>query len=234
MVVVQSREGISHAALSWASQFLSKRQIQQLDDASLLPKNSKTCVLKRVAVVGAFYKSGVPLVASGNIGSLCGTICDTPDGEAQSQLREDFARAKLDGFEFDRRSLSDRSGVLTDEFKLYVALKEWDKFNPLQARDNDIVIEVLEGELIAVGLVKDRFKTHDTDEEGFSIFGRLKDWERGSDAIFEKFEPPEAPTNIFNIRKNAIGKIQVNVSLAIRKTFESHFMYLDDRGEILR
>jgi len=215
---------------------MTKRAVQILFDERLVPPGGDSRTLKRVASIGAFVAAGVPLMVAGRLSEeLRATL--SSDGEMSSRIPDflyklsDEARSDIpsDASEYDHHRF------LCEHLASY---------NPTRACDFDTRIEVVDRNLvfctdksgIAIGNSPDR---HDA-----AFCGWITGWERGEDANFvdltsrvheviglKRGEWSEEINERYyatlrhyerkarQLREDAIGKLTVNVSLAIRLAF---------------
>jgi hypothetical protein len=207
---------------------MSKRSIQHLADAKLLPDNSEIARLKRVAVVGAMLGAGVPLFAAARVAEAILTCFNTGDGEAPSGLN--YMANRLPEEEMHGLPHGDK----LSDFWYHDALKRCpDIYQVDHARKGDAQIEIVDKILVFLSTAGG-FKTmnvFDGEPDEASYVGSIQGWARGAesevrllvmDAPFDP-EHPEFPekgkkitAKVNDRRKNAIAIVKINASLAIR------------------
>jgi len=205
---------------------IGKRAVQHLYEARLLPEGKGTNVLKRVAVVGGFVGVGVPLLAAGRIASAILDEFNQYDGEVPT------------GLPYIARNLPSEDrlqvGALDDDYACHSALFEFPElYKQGVAMPSDALIEIVDKTFLfhsqAGGLKSLSPFGNNTEEASYA--GRIEGWARGEDAYFVPVtreltfdsEDPNysASAQQYNhmanhVRNNAVGKLTVNVSLAIR------------------
>jgi hypothetical protein len=207
---------------------MSKRSIQHLADAKLLPDSSEIARLKRVAVVGAMLGAGVPLFAAARVAEAILTYFNTEDGEAPSGFK--YLANELPSEEQLRLPHGDR----INDFWYHDALKRYPAIYPLgQARIGDAQIEIVDKSLVFLSYlgVKTIIKVFGDESEESSYVGSIQGWARGAeskvrllemDASFDPEDPDfprkgrEVTISVNDRRKNAIAIVKINASLAIR------------------
>ena len=217
---------------------MSKRAFQHLTDANaksprseLLPVGGGIRALKRVAAIGGFMSAGVPLLPAARITAALVPELNTYDGEVQSQLGQ-LAR-HLPQHAMSRVRASEDS----DYWYHRELLRHPEIYTPGAAHEGDVRVTVVDKSrvyLISEGIKHKPLpflNNWDRQTDLFSEFGRIEGWERGNEVIViptheEVFYDPEHPK--FEIigqahleasrsaYHNAVGRITVNLSLAIR------------------
>lgn len=215
---------------------MTKRAFQHLTDANaksprseLLPVGGGIRALKRVAVLGGFMSAGVPLLAAARIASaLLQYEFNTYDGEVPSGLGF-LARSLPKGA---MASIPGRD-VDTDYWYHRELIKHPDIYVPGAALDSDALVEIVDRTHIYMGSMSGLgvLNPWDGQSDKASYAGRIEGWARDSDAYFvsaaemapldrddPEFKTKGAALNAMSraAYRNAVGRITVNLSLAIR------------------
>jgi len=185
--------------------------------------------LKRVAVIGAFRASVVPLMAAAQVAEAMILEFGSDDGEAPSGLNNLWRK-------LPRGEIS--ALPWRNDYGLHARLRRHPEiYTPGQAMDYDAVYEIAEREFVflrqlkSTGSVADPFATGGISESGLSFVGRIEGWRRGGNPLFIHFgehvrlfhedgkataEAKALYQKMLTARENAVGVIVVNLSLAIR------------------
>lgn len=210
---------------------MSKRAVQHVVEAGLLPDGKGTRVLKRIAVIGGFVGVGVPLLAAGRIARAILDEFNQPDGEVPIGLSEYWRRLPSDA----REELLKNAH---DDYFVHKVFFEYDENYHLgEALRADALFEIVDKQFLF--LMRDKIiKTADQfgeDDLDSGFVGRIDGWARGGEAtvipaatMFNiRTDDPrfkelwlENSSIVQRARSNAVGKLTVNVSLAIRNGFD--------------
>lgn len=211
---------------------MSKRSIQHLSDARLLPADPEVARIKRVAVVGALLSAGVPLFAAGRVAAAILTEFNTEDGEAPSGLN--FLARGLPSDELNRLPEANQN----IDFWYHDALKRCPTiYFPNIALSSDAIVEIVDRRLVFLSNMSGFKILNPFGEKPVeaSYVGEIQAWTRGADcrvrllmhdAPFDQKSLSFAAsagsiTAEANTRRmNAIALVKINASLAIRTAFD--------------
>ena len=234
MPLAKSTDDIfSFAQLAIGGQ-MTRREVQHLYEAGLMPSGQNTRAFKRVAATGAFKSAAVPLLAAGRIVKVIVEEMNQYDGEAVSGL-EGMAQGREDVI-----ALLPKEADKTTDFHWHLALNKTGVYQRGRARKSDAIFEIVERRYLMQW-------------SGYfpapQLVGEIKEWERGSNAkivnIVDNIEGlpgplepwSEAHSQSWNkqmgeqeakarlARENAVARVTVNLSLAIRNAFDRLYKY---------
>lgn len=211
---------------------MTKRAVQQLFDADLLPRGGDVSALKRVAAVGAFHVAGVPVMIAGRMAKAILDGFNQYDGEVPSGLIN-LERA-LPEAEIDK--LGKRS-VINDYWRHRAGRRHPEIYRPGEAFSNDALIAIVDRRLFFYGNRLGPMGNTLAGTFDFTFGGWIEGWSRGDDArvvsVFDRIEMPGGfnadewnaaigrfETEAQHARENAIGTLVVNVSLAVRTALD--------------
>ncbi len=219
---------------------MSKRQIQHLADARLLPENGSIATLKRACVIGGFSFGGVPIIAAGRIAKTILDEFNEPDGEVPSALRY-LARGLM---QKARAEIPSPDSDYWYHRALWMHRSEAD-YRPGRATKSDALIEIVDkAHIYFCGTSGLPFFTPWGGKEAV-YFGRIEGWERGSDAsiiTLPELVPldPDHPDYLIKgkaladladrARANAVAVLTVNVSLAVRNGLDRLAAHRESKG----
>lgn len=212
---------------------MTKRAFQHLTDANaksprseLLPTGGGIRALKRIAVLGGFMSAGVPLLAAARITAALNPELNTYDGEVHSHLSQ--LAMKLPRDATSRLPSSDDA----DYWYHRELIRHPDIYKPGEALSNDVVVEIVDKKrayFVYSTVIHNIWDRHSTDK--FDEFARIEGWERGSDVVviptheevpcdfqhpdFQKLGQAHLAASRAAYR-NAVGRVTINLSLAIR------------------
>lgn len=207
---------------------MTKNTFRHVADARLLPadKEDQVRTLKRVAVIGAFMAAGVPLMPAGQIADALSLEYGRADGEARTGLYDLWCKLPVDEIE----ALPARNAYWLHQ----VLLQHPGIYRPGEALARDVIFEIADRALVFTRLLPPNLTAIDpfapeAVSSGISPVGRIEGWHRGGAFIHfieavvpfgEDGEPTPAAKELYKqmiaARRNAIGLITVNLSLAIR------------------
>lgn len=210
---------------------MTKRQVQQLSDANLLPKGSGIGTLKRAAVVGAFHAAGAPLLMAARLAEAIAIDgFDQYDGEVPSGLIN--FDDKLPESEIEWLF---KQPEVNDYWRHRAALRHPDIYRPGEAFSNDALIAIVDRSLFFYGNRGGQLTTPTGLSFDFVFGGWIEGWERGDivrivsksdriDYTLDQERFSEAYNKIEleaqRARECAIGTIVVNISLAVRTALD--------------
>ncbi|MDH4988584.1 hypothetical protein QEZ47_24320 [Aminobacter anthyllidis] len=212
---------------------MTKRAFQHLVDANvrspgsvLLPLGSGIRTLKRAAVLGGFALAGVPLLAAARITAAVLPELNTYDGEVHSGLGQ-LAR-KLPNDALSRLPAGDDAADFWFHREL---LNHRDIYSLGAALISDVVVEVVDKQRVYLVSTIGVMNPWDGQADKYQEIGRIEGWERGNDVAviptYEEFcynsdHPEFLRVGLAHLQRsrtaygNAVGRISVNLSLAIR------------------
>lgn len=205
---------------------ITKRAFQHVADAerpSLLPVGSGIKVLKRIAVIGAFINSGVPLFLAARISRIILNEFNQVDGEAPSGLSHLVLSVRNDEILKKRSTDNDYWYHLA----LYRNPAVYDGHRGL-SQPSDAIIHIADRRLISIS-------TPNFPQP--SVVGWIEQWERGSNARvkyitdvigapdpekLEEWQPKidNLDREARSVQVNAVGRLRINASLAIRNALD--------------
>jgi hypothetical protein len=210
---------------------ITKRQVQQLSDAGLLPKGSDIKALKRTAVIGAFHTAGAPLLMAGRLAEAILNEFNQYDGEVPSGLINLDHKLPRETIEWLCEQVD-----INDYWRHRAGLRHPDIYRRGEALRNDALISVVDRSLffhgnrsgpIGSGVAGKTFE--------FVFGGWIEGWERGgiaqvipmshrikisSEDDGWELEIARLEREAQRVRENAIGTLIVNVSLAVRTALD--------------
>ncbi|NJL07373.1 MAG: hypothetical protein HC900_03255 [Methylacidiphilales bacterium] len=216
---------------------LTKRAVQYLSDSGLLPNDQGIRALKRTAIIGGFVSAGVPLLVAGRLAKAILENFNQYDGEAPSGLNH--LATKLSSDEIDTIP------VEADDYWYHRTLyKNLDIYPRGKAIPSDALIEIADMKFVFLWskTVNGAEPVH-MSQDPSPLIGWIEGLERGEEStrfvsIIEKLPPLECvfvhheryqewreAVQRFNseaqsARDNAIGRLTVNISLAIRTALD--------------
>lgn len=212
---------------------MSKRSAQLLSDEGLLPKPHGVAAVKRVAVIGALVGVGMPLMAAGRLAAaLAHMEFNQYDGEIPAGFN-DLAR------EIAKSEDAPRMADLENDYLIHeTAFARPEIYSPGKVLLSDAMLEIVDREYVYVGnAVKlAAYAKPDGNIHHVSFSGRLEGWDRNTEIRFVSaaeiyvFDPEDPKYEsdrrhreeymINHVRPKALGKLTVNLSLAIRTGFD--------------
>lgn len=223
---------------------MTKRSVQYIADARLLPTGGGIRALKRIGSIGAFVAAGTPLLVAARLAEAILLEFNQNDGEAPTGLS--YLARKLPAI--DIASLSANGN---DDYWYHRALLRHPAlYQPSKALVSDVLIEIVDRRLVFLSINSDQ-KTLVPASAPFSdaapklvplevdasLLGWIEGWGRGEGArilsVSERIGLMDDQVNpawraqalLFETqaqeaRKNALGKLIVNVSLAMRTALD--------------
>lgn len=198
----------------------------------LLPGGRGIKDFKRLAAIGAFMASGVPLVMAAAIAkAIVQTEFNEADGEAPTGLR--FLANKLTKEEITQLPIADE----TNDYWYHRGLYRQGIRLGKKALSSDVLIEIVDRHFVffkSARLIQIINPISGETEEA-NLIGWLDEWKRGSEpqlvhvSSLVKCDPPDAESierfRLLNaearaVRANAIGSLTVNISLGIRSALD--------------
>ncbi|WP_439543370.1 hypothetical protein [Hyphomicrobium sp.] len=233
--MAQREDAFSYADLAIAGD-MTKRAWQHLADLNarspdpeLLPDRRNIEMAKRAAVIGGFAAAGVPLYAAARLAAaLVYNEFNTIDGEVPSglgSLARGLPRAAW-------KQIPSDSG--DNDYWFHRALiRHRDIYTPGQALDSDALVQIVDRTHVYVAVLSGTpiLNPWDSAKEPRSYAGRMDGWGRDSEVKFTSasemasHDPENPETFSLGARvnetaraadRNAVGRITVNVSLAVR------------------
>lgn len=194
---------------------IPRRGAQLLMEAGFIPEDRPVRQAKRIAVIGALISAGLPLKMAGGLAAILTQNFNRYDGEVTSRLEDLALEAHKEGVPFP--DVDQERNDLDWHRMIY---HQWPSYPRGMARDDDAIVEIADRKNVFLGLLKQRIPTLDADPEGFFFVAVIEQWEKSGDtnvtAIYDKADPEW----IARERKSSVGKIVVNVSLAVRNAFD--------------
>lgn len=211
---------------------MTKRAFQHLTDANaksprseLLPVGGGIRALKRIAALGGFMSAGVPLLPAARITAAVLPELNTYDGEVHSGL----------GHLATKLPNSVLSGMRASENADYWYHRELIRhptiYTPGTALSSDVVVEIVDRRRVYLIYALGVANNWDRQSDKFSEFARIEGWERGNDVVviptheevyYDSEHPDFLKVGLAHLEasrgayRNAVGRITVNLSLAIR------------------
>lgn len=221
----------SYTELALAGE-ISKSAYQHLSRTDFLPGSRGIRDFKRVATIGAFMASGMPLMSSAGIAkTIVEMEFNQPDGEAPTGLNGLAVMLN----EETLAELPSKANERNDYWFHYGLWRQGRRAGAAKMK-SDAVIEIVERRYVFVrpesGL---KCINWAGGQDEASLIGWLEDWQRGLEPrlvhISEQLTPdPEdrvavalfkkLNTEAQSARDHAVGMLTVNISLAIRRAFD--------------
>jgi len=200
---------------------LAERNVKLLASEGLVPPGNDIKALKRAAVIGAFCDAGLPLIFAGRVADAVLLAFNQVDGEIPSGLDRGFKPTK-----------QERSALPAERNDYHWHHLRSRRPNYVRgAWKNDVLIEIIDRRYL-VWLPKDRALTF-VGDYAFDLFGLIEDWQRGAEvrvrdlADLQLDGTPERQAEekglyreVQDARDNAVSKITINASLAIRRALD--------------
>ena len=224
-------DSFSFAELALAGA-MTKRAFQHVADAerpSLLPPGNGIKVLKRIAVIGAIMNSGVPLFLAARISRTILNEFNQPDGEAPSGL-SGFVRAVVAAKDRDIRPLTEAPSDGNDYWYHLTLYRNPAIYGAIRGmrQSSDFLLHISDRRTIT-------YSTPNFSKP--SLVGWVEEWERGTSASVkyatevlgspDPEKPEEWQEKVSRLNRealaaqvNAVGRLTVNVSLAIRSALD--------------
>lgn len=197
---------------------LTKGGVQALDKAGFIPHGSAVGAAKRMAVIGGLVSAGVSAMAAGGIAAVLRDCFNRYDGEVYSGIDQMVHRQAMQG---RLPGYLDNRPADADELWYHDSLyHHWADYPRGKTQSGDAIVEIVDRSYIFLGQADPKIHTLGADAEGFSLVGVVKKWTRAGQAEIEHAFSERPPEWIANTRRNASGKVVVNVSLAIRNGFD--------------
>lgn len=223
---------------------MTKRSVQYVSDAGLLPHGGGIGALKRIGSVGAFVSAGTPLLVAARLAKAILLEFNQHDGEAPTGLN--FLARSL-----PKTDIASLAGTESDDYWYHRALiRHPALYQAGKALVSDALIEIVDRKLVflgdnsglktlvpASGSFNDEAPTLQPLSVDASFMGWIEGWGRGAAArvvsvnekigLMDDHAHPEWRSNALlfetqaqDARKNAIGKLTINVSLAMRTALD--------------
>ena len=187
--------------------------------------------MKRIGIIGAFVAAGTPLLVAARLAEAILAEFSESDGEAPSGL-DVLAR------ELPTHEIAALPGEANDYWYHRALCRHPKLYQPGKALPTDVLVEIVDRQLVFSPLnsgLKTRTASGLRVAAPFS--GWIEGWERGAAArvvlVYEKLGLMDDATNpewralagryemeAQHARENALGKLTVNVSLAIRTALD--------------
>lgn len=214
----RTADSFSFADLAHAAG-VSKRDIQHVMDRHLLPEGSGMYRLNRMAVVGGFVSAGVPLLLSTKIANAIAVQFEA--AEVPTGLRQMSQQLSMEDSPLLPGDCND--------FWYHRAIFRHAGYVAGQAKEDDVLIVIVDRTTLFIG-AHGRIFAHDFKADcrlPAQFVGWIDGWERGAKAEFHlrqnsngvDDDDGEADDHQ-RIYINAVGKMVVNVSLAVRNALD--------------
>lgn len=199
---------------------MSRREFQHLAEAGdLIPPGRGTKSFKRSAVIGAAMGAGVPLFSAASLAKvIVKAEFNQEDGEAPSGLN--FLARNLSREAIDQFLPSQAQD--TNDYHYHYALIRGPDYRRGKALGSDALVEIIDRRIIMTSSVQ---------FPKWQIAGWIENWGRASEAEIvlasEKVSMKSWQRDFAALqddadrsRENAVAKITINLSLAIRNAFD--------------
>jgi hypothetical protein len=220
----------SHSDLAIASS-TTKRSVQLIADNGLLPGDRGIRDLKRICVVGAFVSAGAPMLVAGRLAEKLLWSFNQVDGEMPSGL-SDMAIA-LNG---TPRSLPDDRQ--SNDYWYHRDLYHRPAFYKAgEVYRSDQYVEIADREHVYLA-TKIGLKRSDALDPAFpeTIYeGWIEGWGRGTEPRFNSLaelsegDRENVMARAVSARKNVVGLLTINASLAIRNGLDRLAAYREGK-----
>lgn len=233
--MAKTEDQFSYAEFAVAGD-MTKRAFQHLMDASAkvskldwLPTGPGIRKVKRVSVIGGLVGAGVPLYSAARLAAaLVFHEFNTYDGEVPSGLS--FLARKLPSSALVNMPIS---GDDNDYWYHRALIENPNIYVPSRALNSDAMVEIVDRTHVYIAAMSGIGILNPWDEKAdkASYIGRIDGWERDGEAVFisagliapldqqdPDFKSKGAKLNEMSrsAYRNAVGRITVNVSLAVR------------------